>query len=180
VREAADRGAAALRAYPQLWGLGAGDPRLDRLLAAAGEAGLPLVLVTRFEDLRQRHPLDTAPDLSAAHVRALARAGARTPIVVLNAGRDFIEEVAWALTPDEVARLYFDFSWVWGPPDDHLATLLRTLGPARFVAGSGWPLRLTQNTASLLDLLPDDVAEPALTGGDAIAAAAGALSGRVR
>ena len=35
----------------------------------------PLLLTVRFEDLRQRHPMDSAGDLTAATVRALARAG---------------------------------------------------------------------------------------------------------
>jgi hypothetical protein len=175
LRDAADRGAPALRAWPQLWGLGPGDRSMARLLAACGEAGMALVLQTRFEDLRQRHPLDATPDLSAAHVRALAREPVRTPIVVLSAGREFVEETAWALTDAERARLFFDFAWIWGPPDDQLATLFRALGPARFVYGTGWPLRLTQNPRALLDLLPDDLRSASPTGGDAIAAMARAL-----
>ena len=162
VRDAADRGAPALRAYPQLWGMAPGDASLARLAAACAEGRLALVLSTRFEDGRQRHPLDTAPDLSPAHVRALARAGTGAALVVVNAGFDFIQETAWALTDAERARVWFDFSWVWGPPDDHLATLFRTVGPERFVYGTGWPLRLTQNARALLDLLPPDVADAKL------------------
>lgn len=172
LRDAADRGVPAIRAWPQLWGLGPGDLAMARLLAACGEAGLVLVLQVRFEDGRQRHPLDTAPDLLPAQVRALARSPARTPIVVLAAGREFVEETAWALTDAERARLWFDFSWIWGPPDDQLATLFRALGPERFVYGTGWPLRLTQNPAALLALLPDDLRDARPTGGDVIAARA--------
>jgi hypothetical protein len=39
VRDAADRGAPALRAYPQLWGLAPGDASLDRLAAACARPG---------------------------------------------------------------------------------------------------------------------------------------------
>src|ERR687896_440289 len=46
-----------------------------------------------FEDLRQRHSLDTAGDLSAAAVRATVRASADVRIVVTAAGREMIEEV---------------------------------------------------------------------------------------
>ncbi|MGZ8378365.1 MAG: hypothetical protein ACXW61_13055 [Gemmatirosa sp.] len=177
LREAVDRGAPAVRAYPMMWGLGPGDPSLARLGAASAAAGLVLVLPVRFEDLRQRHPLDVAGDLTPAHVRALARAGVSAPHqIVLSAGREFIEETSWSLTAEERERLWFDFSWVWGPPEDHLATLLRTLGADRFVFGSGWPLRLTQNPSANLALLPDDVGDPALTDGDAIAARARAAA----
>lgn len=169
VREAAERGAPALRAYPQLWGMAPGDAALAALAESCAAHRLALVLSVRFEDVRQRHPLDAAPDLQPAHVRALARAGTGAALVVVNAGREFIEETAWSLTPAEVARVWFDFTWVWGPPDDQFATLLRTLGAARFVYGTGWPLRLTQNARALLDLLPDDVARPRLAMADEVA-----------
>ncbi len=156
LREAVDRGVAAVRVYPTLWAMSAGDGSLTRLAHAAAVAGVALVLSVRFEDSRQRHALDVTPDLTPAHVRTLAR-DTRASLVVINAGRDFIDEVAWSLTPDERARVWFDFSWVWGPPEDHFATLLRTLGPERFVYGTGWPLRLTQNARANLDLLPGEV-----------------------
>jgi predicted TIM-barrel fold metal-dependent hydrolase len=149
--------------------LGPGDASLARLAQACAEHRLALVLSVRFEDGRQRHPLDAAPDLQPAHVRALARARTGAALVVVNAGREFIEETAWALTAEELRRVWFDFSWVWGPPDDHLALLLRSLGAERFVYGTGWPLRLTQNARALLDLLPDDVAGPTLAAPDALA-----------
>jgi hypothetical protein len=169
LRAAVDRGAPALRAYPQLWGMGPGDGALDRLAHACGEAGLALVLGARFEDARQRHPLDAAPDLQPAHVRALARSSARAAVVVVNAGHDFVTEVVWALTDAERARVWFDFSWLWGPPDDQFARLLRAVGPARFVYGTGWPLRLTQNARALLDLLPADLAGARLADADDLA-----------
>jgi predicted TIM-barrel fold metal-dependent hydrolase len=177
LREAAERGAPALRAYPQLWGLGPGDPSLDRLAHACGDAGVALVLGARFEDGRQRHPLDAAPELQPAHVRALARSSARAALVVVNAGHDFVTEVVWALTAAERARVWFDFSWLWGPPDDQFARLLRTLGAERFVYGTGWPLRLTQNARALLDLLPPDVADPPLAAADDLARLADAAGG---
>jgi hypothetical protein len=111
----------------------------------------------RFEDLRQRHPLDVAGDLSAAAIRALARAGGSVRLLVTAAGREMIEEVHWGLTPDEQRRVSWDIAWIWGPPEDHLAKLFRTIGPERFVFGSQWPLRLVQAPLANLDLLPDDM-----------------------
>jgi Amidohydrolase len=162
VATAISAGAAAVRVYPQLWQLGPGDPRLNELALACGEAQLPMLLTVRFEDLRQRHPLDVAGDLQAAAVRAMARAGDRVRLVVTAAGREFIEEVHWGLTPGEQGRVVWDFSWVWGPPEDHLAKLFRTIGARRFVFGTQWPLRLTQNPRANLDLLPADVSDPQL------------------
>jgi hypothetical protein len=155
--KAHDQGAPAVRAYPTQWGMGPHDVAMRELALATGELGISLLLTVRFEDLRQRHALDVAGDLSAAAIRALARAGNRVRLVVTAAGREMIEEVHWGLTPAEQERVLWDISWVWGPPEDQLAKLFRTIGSRRFVFGSQWPLRLVQNPRANLDLLPDDV-----------------------
>jgi hypothetical protein len=158
------------------WALAPGDGSMARLGAACGEAGLVLLLTVRFEDLRQRHALDVAADLTAAHVRAIARMPHAPHTIVTNAGRELVEEIVWSLTEPERARLWFDFSWIWGPPEDHLATLFRTMGASRFVFGTGWPLRLTQAPSANLALLPDDLRDVALMDGDAIARSARAAT----
>lgn len=158
---ARETGAPALRAYPPQWGLapgGGASASLCELAVAAGDAGLALLLTVRFEDLRQRHSMDTAGDLGAATVRALARAGDSVRLVVTAASRELIEEVHWGLTPREQRRVFWDISWIWGPPEDHLSKLFRTIGARRFVFGSQWPLRLVQTPTANLDLLADDVA----------------------
>lgn len=168
LRVAHDAGAPAVRVYPPQWQLGPGDGRLAELAIACGEARMAVVLTVRFEDLRQRHPLDVAGDLQAAAVRALARVGQGVRLIVTAASREFIEEVHWGLTADEQRRVYWDFSWVWGPPEDHLAKLFRSIGSARFVYGTQWPLRLTQNPRANLDLLPDDCAGATLADPEAL------------
>ncbi len=160
--DAADAGAPAIRAWPAQWRFGPDDPRLTELALACGARRLPLMLTVRLEDVRQRHPLDASGDLLPAAVRTLARAKGDVRLIVGAAGRDFIEEVHWALTPFEQRRVTWDISWIWGPPEDHLAKLLRTIGPARFVFGTQWPLRLVQAPIANLELLPDDVAHPPL------------------
>lgn len=168
--ECVERGAVAIRAYPPQWGLGPHDPALLELAGACGAAGLPLVLTVRFEDVRQRHWMDTAGDLAGAAIRAIVRASPRSRLLVTCAGRAVIEEVHWGLTPPERSRLWWDISWIWGPPEDELAHLLRTIGPHRFVYGSAWPLRLTQTPSSNLALLPDELRGVALAGADALLA----------
>ena len=157
LRDAANAGAPAVRAYPPQWGLGPHDASMRELAVAAGALGMCLILTVRFEDLRQRHAMDVAGDLTAAAIRSLARAGDVVRLVVTAAGREMIEEVHWGLTPAEQERVLWDFSWIWGPPEDQLAKLFRTIGSRRFVFGSQWPLRLVQNARANLDLLPDDV-----------------------
>lgn len=159
---AIEEGSAAIRAYPMHWGLPAGSTALAELAAACSERRLPLLLTVRFEDSRQRHPHDITADLTAAHVRALARARTSARIVVVGAGRGLIEEVHWSLTAEERGWVWWDISWIWGPPEDDLAHLLRDVGPDRFVYGAGWPLRLAQTPRANLLLLPDDVASVSL------------------
>lgn len=156
LRDAVNAGAPAVRIYPAQWGLGPAHPALSDLALACGEAGLVLHLTVRFEDLRQRHLLDTAGDVLAATIRGIARLpGSRCQMVVAGAGRDLIEETHWGLTEREQQRVFYDFGWVWGPPEDHFAHLVRTMGPARLVWSSWWPLRLTQQSRALIDLLPN-------------------------
>ena len=113
--DAANAGAAAIRAYPPQWKLGPDSSAMCDLAIACGERRLPLILTVRFEDLRQRSTLDTAGDLTGAAIRTLARAGTDVRLIVSAAGRDLIEEVHWGLTPAEHARVFWDISWIWGP-----------------------------------------------------------------
>jgi hypothetical protein len=172
VKDAAAAGAPAVRVYPPQWGLGPHDAGMRDLASAAGERGMATLLTVRFEDLRQRHPMDGAGDLSAAAIRSLARAGDAVRLVVTAAGRDMIEEVHWSLTPEEQRRVFWDISWIWGPPEDQLAKLFRTVGAERFVFGTHWPLRLTQTPRANLDLLPEDVRGAQLADAESICSAA--------
>jgi hypothetical protein len=155
LRNVVDRRVPAIRAYPSQWHLGADDPGMLRLVAACGEADVTLVLTTRFEDLRQRHWMDIAPDLGGATIRSLARVKNGGRILVTAAGRGLIEEVHWGLTPDERDRVWWDISWIWGPPENDLAHLFTTVGARRFVYGTQWPLRLVQSPRANLELLPE-------------------------
>ena len=172
LRDAADRGAPAVRAYPPQWGMGPQEPAMRELASACGETGLVLMLTVRFEDLRQRHWMDSAGDLSGAAIRAIARASDRVRIVVTAAGRGLIEEVHWGLTPAERARVWWDIAWVWGPPEDDLAHVLSTLGPERFLYGTAWPLRLAQAPRANLDLLPEELRTRALANAADVASGA--------
>jgi hypothetical protein len=157
IKRLRDSSVPAIRVYPSQWQLAAGDERLTAMAATCAEQGIAVILTVRFEDLRQRHPLDGAADLSAATVRELARAGTGARIIVTAASRDFVEEVHWGLTPNEQKSLWWDISWIWGPPEDHLAHLFRTIGSERFVYGTAWPLRLAQTPRANLALLPDEL-----------------------
>lgn len=151
--DAANRGAPAVRSDPGYYALDPAGDAMRVLVAACGAADVPLLLAVRLEDGRQRHPHDVAPELPAAAVRALLRSDADVRLIVTHADRAFIEEVHFGSTPDEARRVLWDVSWVWGPPEDHLATLIGTMGVNRFVFGTGQPLRLPETAVAKLDLL---------------------------
>jgi len=153
LRAAVDAGAPAVRADPTFYGIDPAGSGMCHLAAACGEADIPLALAVRLEDGRQRHPNDHAPELPAAAVRTLIRSHDRVRLLITHADRPFVEEVYFGSTPGEAARVWWDICWIWGPPEDHLATLLSTVGPARFVLGTGQPLRLPENAHTKLDLL---------------------------
>ncbi|MDH3497798.1 MAG: hypothetical protein OER21_13640 [Gemmatimonadota bacterium] len=150
---ARDGEAPAVRVFPGAQGLTPTGSAVEALVQAAAEARLPVVLTTRFEDVRQRHPLDHTPDLEAAAVRTLARLDPQARLLVTHADAAFVEEVHFGLTPDEARRVLWEISWIWGPPDDHLARLVTTVGGNRFAFGTGMPLRLPDGPVAKLDLL---------------------------
>ena len=173
LRTAVEVGAPAVRCDPTYYGIAPAGPPMRALAAACARAGVALMVAVRLEDGRQRHPNDHAAELSAAAVRALIRADRSVRIVVTHADRPFIEEVHFGSTPEEAGRTWWDISWIWGPPEDHLETLLQTVGPARFLFGSGQPLRIPENAAAKLDLLDLDAANrEAIESGNATAAGA--------
>jgi hypothetical protein len=135
-------GCPAVRTYPAHYGFAAAGPEMRDLAASCAELDLVLVLTVRLEDARQRHRLDVAPDLIGADARAAVRAHPALRLVVTNADRAFIEEVHFGSTADEAGRLRWDVAWLWGPPDDQLAALYRTVGRDRFVLGTHFPFRL--------------------------------------
>ncbi len=151
--DAATRGAPAVRCDPHHLGLAAAGDDMRVLAAACGAAKLPLLMAVRLEDGRQRHPHDVVPELAAASVRALLRSDPDVRLVVTHADRAFIEEVHWGSTAAEQARVWWDIAWVWGPPEEHLAHLVATVGAERFVFGTGQPLRIPENAVAKLDLL---------------------------
>jgi uncharacterized protein len=166
-------GAPAVRCDPTFLGISPAGTGMRALAGACAAAGVPLMLAVRLEDGRQRHPNDGAPELPAAAVRTLVRSHPELRLIVTHADRPFIEEVHFGSTPAEAARIWWDICWIWGPPEDHLQTLLATVGAARFLFGTGQPLRIPENGVAKLDLLDlsaDD--RNAIEAGNAAAAAA--------
>jgi uncharacterized protein len=152
ISQARAAAAPAIRCDPTYYGLDPVGPEMQALAAACGAEGLALMLAVRLEDGRQRHPNDRADELPPWAVRSLIRSDPALRLIVTHAERAFVEEVHFGSTPDESARIWWDVCWIWGPPEDHLQTLLRTVGVERFVFGTGQPLRIPETSIAKLDL----------------------------
>jgi uncharacterized protein len=153
VAEASLAGAPAVRCDPTYYGLDPVGWEMRALAEGCARENMPLLLAVRLEDARQRHPNDAAAELPPWAVRALVRSDPGVRLIVTHADRGFVEEVHFGSTPEESARIWWDICWIWGPPEDHLQTLLRTVGVERFVFGTGQPLRIPETSIAKLDLL---------------------------
>jgi uncharacterized protein len=153
VEAARQADAPAIRCDPTFYGIEPAGADMRALVTECGNRGMPLMLAVRLEDARQRHPNDRAGELPAWSVRSLIREHPHVRLIVSHADRGFIEEVHFGSTPEESVRIWWDICWIWGPPEDHLETLLRTVGVDRFVFGTGQPLRIPETSLAKLDLL---------------------------
>ena len=150
--EASEHEAPAVRCDPMYYGIDPTGTELQALASACARAGLPLLMAVRLEDARQRHLNDRAAELPPWAVRTLIRSSP-VRLIITHADRGFIEEVHFGSTPEEAGRIWWDISWIWGPPEDHLAMLIETVGVERFVFGTGQPLRIPETSLAKLDLL---------------------------
>ncbi|MGH7510751.1 MAG: amidohydrolase family protein [Gemmatimonadales bacterium] len=151
--QARSAAAPAVRCDPTYYGIDPAAAEMRALARACGSEGVPLMLAVRLEDARQRHPNDRAPELPPWAVRTLIRSDPALRLIITHAERGFVEEVHFGSTPEESGRIWWDICWIWGPPEDHLETLLRTVGADRFLFGTGQPLRIPETSVAKLDLL---------------------------
>lgn len=153
VAQARELGAPAVRCDPTYYGIDPSGAGMRALAQRCAAEAVPLMMAVRLEDGRQRHPNDRAGELPPWAVRTLIRSDPGVRLIITHADRPFIEEVHFGSTPEESSRILWDLCWIWGPPEDHLETLLGTVGAERFVFGTGQPLRLPENSVVKLDLL---------------------------
>jgi len=153
IEDARRAGAPAVRCDPTYYGIDPAGSSMQALARACAAEAVPLMLAVRLEDARQRHPNDRAAELPPWAVRTLVRSDPSVRLIVTHADRPFIEEVHFGSTPEESSRIWWDICWIWGPPEDHLEALIRTVGVDRFLFGTGQPLRIPENSLAKLDLL---------------------------
>ncbi len=145
--------APAVRSDPTYYGIAPAGAAMRALTAACGAAGMPLMLAVRFEDGRQRHPHDVAPELPAAAVRALIRSdsGSASSLPTPTAGSS--RRCTSARPPMRQRGSGGTSPGCGGLPRITCKRCSARSGRARFVFGTGQPLRLPENGVAKLDLL---------------------------
>lgn len=152
LEEAVEKNAPCVRADPTFYGLAPAGGEMLALARACSERRLPLLMAVRVEDGRQRHPNDHSAELPAWAIRSLLRSDPEIRLIVTHADRETIEQTHFGSTPDEAARILWDICWLWGPPEDQLLQLVKTIGASRFCFGTGLPLRIPESSIAKLEL----------------------------
>jgi predicted TIM-barrel fold metal-dependent hydrolase len=158
---------AGLRLYPTYHGYDLSGEAAADLLAEAEQRDLPVSVGSAFEDPRQRHPMDTAPDLGEHDVGAAVRRFPRVRFLITSAPLGVMEMVA-RHTPHQ-HNVSFDTSAVTGPLSDTIVQAYRLLGPARLLLGSHAPFKYPEVALLRLQFLDlEGDALRAVSGGNAL------------
>jgi predicted TIM-barrel fold metal-dependent hydrolase len=159
-------GMAGLRLYPSYHRYDLAGETAAALLAEAERRRLPVSIGCAFEDPRQRHPMDTAPDVAEHDIGPAVRRFPGVTFLVTNAPLTTMEMVVHH-APDQ-DNVHFDTSAVTGPLADTLQRADALLGERRLLLGSHAPFKypeVARLRLQFLDLSPG--ARAAIEGGNA-------------
>ncbi|MGH2351335.1 MAG: amidohydrolase family protein [Chloroflexota bacterium] len=149
-------GMAGLRLYPTYHRYPLAGDSAAALLAEAERLHLPVSLGCAFEDRRQRHPMDTAPDLSEHDLGPAVRRFPNVRFLITNCPLPVMEMVV-RHDPDQ-QNVSFDTSAVTGPLADTIQKAYALLGSHRLLLGSHAPFKYPQVALLRLQFLDLDPA----------------------
>ena len=132
----------ALRLFPTYHRYDLGGESAAQLLAAAERLSLTVSVCCAFEDPRQRHPLDTAPDLIEHPIATAARRFPAVRFLITNAALSTLDMVTRHVPQQE--NVSFDLSAMAGPESDAAKKALELLGPRRLLLGTHAPFKYPQ------------------------------------
>jgi predicted TIM-barrel fold metal-dependent hydrolase len=162
-----DWGMAGLRLYPTYHRYALSGDAAAELLAEAQRLSLPVSVGCAFEDPRQRHPLDTAPDLAEHQIGGALRRFPNVRFLFTNAPLTTME-MAVRHVPHQ-RNAWFDTSAVTGPLSDTILNAYRVVGPGQLVLGTHAPFKypeVARLRVQFLDL--EGAALEAVEGGNAL------------
>ncbi len=151
-------GMRGLRLYPTYHRYAlAGDSAADLMEAAAAHR-LPVSVACAFEDSRQRHHLDTAPDLAEHDMGGAARRHPAVRFLFTTAGVSTMEMVVHHIPYQD--NVYFETTNVTGPLSNTIQRAFSIAGPDRLLLGTLAPFE--QPEVALLRLQFLDTAQQAI------------------
>ena len=134
-------GARGVRIYPQYHGYTLADTPCAEVCAACAERSLPLTILQRQEDYRQRHPMVDAKNLALDDIAALASRHPATRLIVMEgAGYARSRFVREASTLPRNTWIEISRSQLFLDQDPQ--ALIGALGGGRLLFGSGMPLKM--------------------------------------
>jgi predicted TIM-barrel fold metal-dependent hydrolase len=159
-------GMAGLRLYPTYHAYDLAGDLAAELLSEAERWRLPVSIPCHFEDARQRHPLDSVPDVMEHPIAGAVRRFPGVRFLITNVPLTTLDMVARHVPQQE--NVIFDTSGLAGPLSDALAKALAIVGAGRLVLGTHAPFKYPHVAllrVRLLDL--PDAERDALLGGNA-------------
>jgi predicted TIM-barrel fold metal-dependent hydrolase len=135
-------GVRGLRLYPTYHRYDLVGDRAAELLEEAERLGLPVSIPCAFEDARQRHHLDTAPDLTEHPIAAAARRFPGVRFLITNCPLTVIDMVVRHLPQQR--NVSFDLSALPGPEADAARRAYELLGARRLLLGTHAPFKYPQ------------------------------------
>ncbi|HEX2036470.1 MAG TPA: amidohydrolase family protein [Chloroflexota bacterium] len=156
-------GMAGLRLYPTYHRYDLAGDAAASLLAEAEGRRLPVSIGCAFEDPRQRHPMDTAPDVTEHQLGAAVRRFPQVRFLITNAPLATMEMVVHH-TP-QAGNAVFDTSAVTGPLAGTIERAYALLGPRRLLLGSHAPFKYPEVARLRLQFLDLDAATRAAVEG---------------
>jgi hypothetical protein len=134
-------GVEGINLHPHYHGYGLGFPKLKASLERIARLRLPVALTIRFEDPRQRHPLDAVPELAAWEIARLVAGFPDIRWMIHNA-TDAVPMLAEIRGRNPAAENFvFTNAFLWGPPESHDRRLIGEAGKEHFALGTHLPFR---------------------------------------
>ena len=163
-----DWGMKGLRLYPNYHEYDLAGGAAGEMLAEAARLNLPVSVPCGFEDSRQRHRLDSVPDVSEHPLAGAARQFPGVRFLVTNVPLTIVDMVVRHIPHQE--NVIFDTSGLMGPLSDSLKGAIGIAGAERIVLGTHAPFKYPQVALLRVRLLDvTDEEREGILGGNAVA-----------
>ncbi len=168
LRQCVDWGFSAVRLYPIYHNYGLDSAECARAVDAAREAGLPVSIPCRVEDVRQRHWMDRFEDVDPTDALRLAEANSETDFILAESLLSWpADSDLWKRMRD--TRIHVELSRMTALMERPLQIAVNALDADRVLFGTGFPFKTPSPAFLKLQVLEADENEKAaIAGGNAV------------